>query len=180
MAIELLATENNHILGETFHSMAALRYGAYIAKLSAAPTLDSLRALSGVPLAHGAGPSALRDLVSQYFRDHAATYELRAQLCTDLVNMPVEDAAVRWPEELSPQQPVASIVIPPQESYSHERRIYADDVLSFNPWHALAAHRPLGSIMRIRRQAYEASSAFRHAMNAAPRTEPKDIGDMPD
>jgi hypothetical protein len=53
-------------------------------------------------------------------------------------------------------------------------------VLSFNPWHALADHRPLGSIMRVRIKAYEASTAFRHKMNNAPRIEPRDIAELPD
>ncbi|WP_418955610.1 hypothetical protein [Streptomyces tritici] len=46
------------------------------------------------------------------------------------------------------------------------RRRYADDVLSFSPWHALEAHRPLGSIMRSRRAARPASSDFRHRVEA--------------
>ncbi len=36
-SVETLAAANHHILGETFHSMAAIRYGNYIAKISAAP-----------------------------------------------------------------------------------------------------------------------------------------------
>ena len=33
--------------------------------------------------------------------------------------------------------------------------------LAFNVWHALAAHRPLGGINRVRRWAYPVSSAWR-------------------
>jgi hypothetical protein len=33
--------------------------------------------------------------------------------------------------------------------------------MSFNPWHALVPHRPLGSMNRARRAIYEALSAFR-------------------
>jgi hypothetical protein len=94
--------------------------------------------------------------------------------------MPVEDASVLWPETASPHQPVARIVIPPQEAYSPARRVFADDVLSFNPWQGVAAHRPLGSIMRSRRNAYEASTARRHALNVQPRIEPKTISELPD
>jgi hypothetical protein len=52
-------------------------------------------------------------------------------------------------------------------------------VLSFNPWHGIEAHQPLGSIMRVRRQAYESSSRFRHEMNAQPRREPQNINEVP-
>ena len=46
-SVETLAAANNHILGETFHSMAALRYGEHVAKISAAPLSPNVRALTG-------------------------------------------------------------------------------------------------------------------------------------
>jgi hypothetical protein len=179
-ALQALAASNHHVLGETFHSMAAVRYGDYVAKLSAAPLSDEIRALTGLPVPIDRGESALRDLVVEHFRDHGAEYELRAQLCTTTAEMPIEDASILWPEDKSPHQPIARLIIPPQAAYSDARRIYADDVLSFSPWRGLAAHRPLGSINRIRRAAYEQSSKFRHATNVAPRTEPTAISELPD
>jgi hypothetical protein len=171
------AVPYSHILGETFHSMAALRFGAYVAKISAAPLSGSVRSLKGAPVPDG--DSALRDLVVDFFRDHAAEYEVRAQLLTDLEHMPVEDASVLWPENLSPQQPIGKLTFEVQDPYSSGRRVYGDDVLSFNPWHCLEDHRPLGSIMRIRIKAYEMSSKFRHEMNVQTRLEPKDIAELP-
>ncbi len=173
-----LAASGDHILGETFHSMAAMRFGDYIAKLSAAPLSQSVRDLTGIP-AHNSN-SVLRDLVVQFFRSQTAEYEIHAQLCADLERMPVEDASVKWPDELSPQQPVGKITLPPQEAYSPARRVYADDALSFTAWRCLEAHRPLGSIMRLRLKVYEELSRFRHAMNASPRAEPRDISELPD
>src|ERR1700733_8239471 len=166
-----------HILGETFHSMAALRFGAYVAKISATPLSESVRSLEGTPVPDG--DSTLRDLVVDFFRNNAAEYELRAQLLTDLQQMPVEDASIPWPENLSPHQPIGRLTFPAQDAYSPGRRVYGDDVLSFNPWHCIEEHRPLGSIMRIRIKAYEMSSSFRHQMNAQTRLEPKDINELP-
>jgi hypothetical protein len=171
------AVPYSHILGETFHSMAALRFGAYVAKISAAPLSESVRSLKGTPVPDG--DSALRDLVVDFFRNSSAEYELRAQLLTDLQQMPVEDASVLWREDLSPHQPVGKLTFPSQDAYSPARRVYGDDVLSFNPWHCLDEHRPLGSIMRIRIKAYETSSSFRHHMNVQTRLEPKDITELP-
>lgn len=170
---------NHHILGETFHSMAAMRFGDYVAKISAAPSSADVRALTGRPYDPQHAPSVLRDQIAAFFRSNAATYELRAQLCTDAGRMPIEDASVPWDEERSPHQPVATISLPFQDSYSPARRVYGDEVLSFNPWHCIPEHRPLGSIMRARRKAYEASASFRHAMNLQPRTEPRNIADVP-
>ena len=178
--IDTVGMPNNHILGETFFSMAAVRFGDYVAKLCAAPLSDNVRALTGQLIDSDSGDSALRDLVVDFFKDQGAEYELRAQLCTGVDKMPIEDASVDWPQELSPYQPVARLTIPPQHAYSHARRVFADDVLSFNPWHCIDAHRPLGSIMRARIKAYEASSAFRHERNDRPRIEIDDIAQVPD
>ncbi|HEX2175177.1 MAG TPA: catalase family protein [Nocardioidaceae bacterium] len=176
---EVLATPNHHVLGETFHSMAALRYGDHVAKISAAPLSEELRALTGRPVGRRAGDSALRDLVADFFAHHSAEYEVRAQLCVDVRRMPIEDASVLWPEELSPHHRVAVLHLPAQDAYSDARRRYADDVLSFSPWHALEAHRPLGSIMRSRRVAYPRSSDFRHTVNGVREREPASIDELP-
>jgi hypothetical protein len=185
--VELFAVPNVHILGQTFHTMGALRYGDYIAKLSAAPLSESVRALVDRPVEGRLGDDALRELVVDFFASNSAEYELRAQLCTDLNIMPVEDASKRWPDTrsanqpiASPHEPIAKITFPAQNADSPARRAYADDVLSFNPWHALADHRPLGSINRVRIKVYEASTAFRHKMNNAPRVDPRDITELPD
>lgn len=174
-----LAVANTHILGETFHSMAALRYGDYLAKVSMAPKSAAVKALSGKMVEH-VDDSTMRDLVVEHFRTQGAEYEMRAQLCTDLSRMPVEDASVLWSEDQSPQQPVATLIIPQQDAYSPARRVYGDDVLAFNPWRGIQAHRPLGSIMRVRIKAYETSSTFRHKMNAQPHIEPETVEQIPD
>ncbi|WP_245790305.1 hypothetical protein [Streptomyces monashensis] len=178
-AAETLAAANHHILGETFHSMAALRYGDHVAKVSAAPRSANVKALTGRPVEKKAGGSALRDLVVDFFAHNSAEYDIRAPLCTDIERMPVEDASVLWPEELSPYEVVAVLHLPAQDACSDARRRYADDLLSFSPWHALEAHRPLGSIMRSRRAAYPASSDFRHRFNGIEPQEPSDIKELP-
>jgi hypothetical protein len=177
--LDALASPNHHILGETFHSMAAIRFGDFVAKISAAPLSKSVRDFTGTTYDASHAPSVVRDQIAEFFATHGAEYELRAQLCTDLNTMPVEDASIIWPEDDSPHQPIAKITLLPQNAYSPARRVYADDVLSFNPWHCSPEHRPLGSIMRVRIKAYESSSAYRHAMNVQPRTEPRSIDEVP-
>ncbi len=55
-----------------------------------------------------------------------------------------------------------------------------DEVLSFCPSHALAAHRPLGSLMRARLRAYPALSAWRHRRNGVAAREPRSLDEIPD
>ena len=176
----LAAATSDHILGETFYSMAAIRFGDYVAKVRVVPASAEIKALTGVPIETRDGESVFRDRVVSFFKRNSAQYDLQVQLCTGVSAMPIEDASVEWPETLSPFETVARIVIPVQDAYSPARRVYGDDVLSFNPWHAITAHRPLGSIMRVRKLAYEHSSQFRHAMNVQPRMEPAQLSDVPD
>ena len=54
-----------------------------------------------------------------------------------------------------------------------------DDGLSFSPWHGLAAHRPLGSIMRVRQAAYEQGKRFRAEHNHHTIEEPREAMSLP-
>ena len=178
MTAKVLGDLGNNILGETFWSQAALRFGDYVARISAIPISESLVRLSGQPC-HDDDDGLLKSVV-EYFSKNAAEYELRAQLCTDLKHTPIEDASVDWPEDISPPQPLARITIPPQQADTQARRKYADDVLSFSPWRCLADHRPLGSLMRLRKEAYKTSSALRHHDDKKSMVEPRNISEFPD
>jgi hypothetical protein len=170
-----------NILGESYFSQAPIRYGEYIAKVSVEPASENLKQLRGKHVEHlGKRHSGLRDEAVKFFETETGEWDFCVQLCTDLEKMPVEDASVKWPEDLSPYVPVARIIAGPQNAYTAARRVYVDEKLSFNPWHCLAAHRPLGNIMRSRLVAYKASSNFRHSANGREMIEPKSIDELPD
>jgi hypothetical protein len=164
-----------HILGESFYSQAPVRYGNYIAKLAVVPVSSELTALVQAPLNLNGVPNGLRDAVVEFFHHHSGTWEVRAQLCTDLDEMPVEDASKVWPEKKSPYRAVARITVKPQTAWSEARATAVDDGMSFSPWHGLAAHRPLGSIMRVRKLAYEMGRRFRSEHGGRTIEEPKEL-----
>jgi hypothetical protein len=85
-----------HILGDTFYSQAPLRFGNFIAKMSVAPKSPELKALTRSPLNVNGVPNGLREAVLDFFRKNGGVWEVRAQLCTDLEHMPIENAAVAW------------------------------------------------------------------------------------
>ncbi|MEK9278043.1 catalase family protein [Bradyrhizobium sp. ISRA442] len=182
MLLRALGDPGNNILGETFHTEGALRFGDHVARLRVVPMSESLRKLTGQPC-HDGDDVVLKSVVS-FFSDNSAEYELRAQLCTDLKRTPIEDASIDWPEDVSPPQALGKIALPRQAADSPARRLYANEVLSFDPWRCLAAHRPLGSIMRLRRDAYRMSRALRQQHNQGiakqPPGEPQQIADLPD
>ena len=161
------------ILGETFFSQCPILYGRYMAKISVAPVSTGLLALVDSQVALAGHPDALRDSVVRFFATQEAEWELRVQLCTDIARMPIEDSSVVWPETLSPYIAVARITAPPQLAWSGARSTAIDDGMAFNPWHGVAAHRPLGSIMRIRKSAYALSAGFRAVHNREPVVEPR-------
>jgi hypothetical protein len=168
-----------HLLGETYFSQVPMLFGPYMAKISIAPASAELKALTDAPLNVNGKPNGLRDAVVEFFAATAGEWEVRVQLCTDLQSMPIEDASVVWPEDQSPYVAVARIVAQPQIAWSPSRSLAIDDGMAFSPWHGVSAHRPLGSIMRMRKMAYEMSAKFRAEHNALQITEPRDSNDLP-
>lgn len=169
-----------HILGETFFSQAPILFGPYMAKISVVPVSAELVTLHGKTVALRGHPNALREAVVAFFARHGAEWELRAQFCTDVRQMPIEDASVPWPHQLSPYLTVARIAAPPQSAWSMQRAALVDDGMFFTPWHGVAAHRPLGRVMRARKRAYELSAAFRAEHGGSSRVEPAGPIELPD
>jgi CheY-like chemotaxis protein len=168
-----------HPLGEAYYSQCAMRYGDYIAKLGVFPDTSALKALIDSEL-DIQDENGLRNAVVEFFRTHPAEYVIAIQLCTDLDRMPVENATVEWPEDESPYRPVARLILPPQDAYSPSRVSTIDEDLLFCPAHSLAAHRPLGSIMRARMKAYEVLGNARRQDNGRPVKEPRSLAEIPD
>ncbi len=150
----------SHPLGETYYTAVPLLYGRYIAKLQVVPVSEELTMLTDHHIDVGHGQTPIRDAMIDHFSLYGGQWDVRVQLCTDMETMPIEDAAKVWPEDESPYVTVARLRVEPQVAWSEERS-QVIDAMSFSPWHGLAAHRPLGSIMRLRKSAYEASARFR-------------------
>jgi hypothetical protein len=168
-----------HILGDEFYSQAPFLYGDYMAKIAIKPSSAALRGLSKSPIDLKDKPNGIREAVVDFFRENDGEWDLQAQLCTDLETMPIEDAAKQWPEDRSPYRSVARISVPRQDAWSAARVEAVDEEMSFSPWHALAAHRPLGAINRVRKTVYEAAVRFRAQHNKKKISEPQSIADLP-
>jgi hypothetical protein len=98
-------------------------------------------------------------------------FDIRLQLQTDPHLMPLENNAVLWPTKLSPRVSAATLRIPRQKFDSPAQMEFAKR-LSYNPWHCIPEHRPLGNQSRARRRMYYELSRLRHTMNAVPHYEP--------
>jgi hypothetical protein len=113
----------------------------------------------------------LREAMVATMAEHDVEFDFLIQVQTDARRMPIEDDGIEWPESLSPFVPVARLLLPAQNFDSASQLAFAHN-LSFNPWHALEAHRPLGNQNRARRTIYVELSALRQRMNATPHIEP--------
>ena len=176
-----------HPLGESFSTVAPLRYGNYVAKIGFAPASENLKALIGKGIDLGEDYNALEEEIKRFFRHEEGVWDVKVQLALAAEpgteekdkDFPIEKADKPWPEEKSPWQTVARITMPAQDSYSDARQLYVDEELSFSPWHALAAHQPLGGIMRSRLKAYEEARKYRAQRNARDIVEPTSVSDIP-
>ncbi len=186
--LEGIGAAATHILGESFSTVAPLRYGDYVCKLGIAPASENLKELTGKAVDLGEDYNALGNLIMRFFRHETAVWDVKVQLALapesadaaeEDKEFPIELADKEWPEGKSPWQTVAQITAGPQDTYSDARQLFVDERLSFSPWHALEAHRPLGGIMRSRLKAYEQAKMYRAQRNDREMAEPQSIAEVP-
>ena len=117
------------------------------------------------------GENYLRDAMVRTLAAGDWTFDFMVQLQTDAHLMPIEDATVKWPEEISPYVPVAHLRLPAQ-TFTSDAQLRFADVLRYNPWHSLPEHRPLGNSNRARRRMYAEMARLRQSMNQVEHVEP--------
>lgn len=149
-----------------YWSMAPYLFGDKAIKFSARPC-----AIHEGVYQETDSPDFLADNMQKNLDTGEGCFELMVQFQTNAKDMPVENPMKEWSEKASPFRKVADIHIPSQTFRDPEQMSFCEN-LSFTPWHALPAHRPLGGINRLRKTVYETISRLRHELNQAPRREP--------
>jgi hypothetical protein len=174
---ELLAFLSNlhipwqNLLSYTYWSMGAVRHGDYIAKIRFRPTATSMAQIRHREVNPKTSLEPFRETLVSEARERDHIFELQVQLCTDPARMPVQNTSIEWKEGLSPFVTVALITIPAQ-NISDAANLEAADKTSIMAWRVREAHRPLGEIMRARKEVYRHSSILRHQLNKQERREP--------
>jgi hypothetical protein len=113
----------------------------------------------------------LRDAMVKALSESDVELDFRIQLQTDAFLMPIENNAVYWSERLSPRVSVATLRLPKQKFDSPAQIAFARK-LSYNPWHTIAEHRPLGNQSRARHRMYHELCKLRQRMNNVEHYEP--------
>jgi len=166
-----------NLLLSTYWTMAAVRHGAYIAKVRVAPVRAFADQVVRHSLDSSSAPEVFRPALVAELQERPYEFDVQVQLCTDLDRMPVEEPTVEWPEALSPFVTVAKLRLP-QQNINGQENLRQADAVSFTPWRSTEEHRPLGSIMRARKEVYRQSSLLRHQLNHQVRKEPKNLAEV--
>jgi len=127
--------------------------------------------LKRTPVPRFPSDNYLREAMIKTLSEEDVYFDFMIQLQKDPHRQPIEDASIEWKESQTPFIPVAKIHIPKQKFDSLAQLEFAD-VLSFNPWHCLPDHRPLGNINRARKALYWEMSQLRMEMNGVQHYEP--------
>ncbi len=169
IALKTLSPAPESPVATTYNSIAPFKLGPHNIKYRVIPDPASCPSYE-LPEQNADLPNFLRSaLYQQLSLDRMpACFALQVQRQNPEYYMPIEDPSVEWSEAISPFETVATIKVPAQDFDSREQNLLCDN-LSFNPWHALPEHRPIGGINRLRKAVYEAVSVYRHQRNDAPQ-----------
>ncbi|WP_172151857.1 catalase family protein [Pseudomonas tumuqii] len=165
IALKTLAPAPQSPVATTYNSIAPFKLGPHNIKYRVIPTPESCPDYA-LPTPNKDLPNFLRSaLYQQLSLDRTpACFALQVQRQNPAYYMPIEDPSVEWDESITPFETVAKIELPAQDFDSREQNLFCDN-LSFNPWHSLPEHRPIGGINRLRKAVYEAVSVYRQERN---------------
>ena len=140
---------------QAFFSAAPIACGAYAVRVRLVPDPGNGRA-------HKAAPADWGGDFSDRLRKQPLHWDLQLQPFVSEELTPIEDASVNWP---TPYTTVARLTLPQQDTASKAGQALTTQIEAavFDPWQALAAHRPLGEVMRARKVVYFESQKGRGA-----------------
>ena len=146
-------------LGKKFNGFAAERFDTVV-PIQCGPyaVRARLKPVGNPP------PQARSKDIAQDMRERLAAgslhWDLELQFFVDEATTPIEDASRPWPDAETPVVTVARLTLPQQ---GIDAAAADAEAAKFDPWSGLAAHRPLGEVMRARKVAYLESQKGRQA-----------------
>ncbi len=142
-----------------FYSVSPYSFGDRKVKYSISPVVSENRGSypkSAIP--DNAPPNYLQQAMADQLAQGEVVFEFLIQFYQDEESTPMDNAMVTWE---TPFVKVAKIAIP-EQYFTAPGQLEKSDLASYNPWHCLKAHAPLGSINLGRRFIYQELAAYRH------------------
>lgn len=139
---------------EKFYTAMPFACGPYAARARLLPASTEV---------NPAANASWSDDVSNRLAKGTLRFEFQLQFFVDEDRTPIEDQTNEWPEDVAPFVTVGVLTLPTQDPQSAEGSALAAsiDEAAFDPWNALADHRPLGEAMRARKVVYYQSQIWR-------------------
>ncbi len=140
------------MLGKKFDGFASGRFNTAV-PLQCGPYAVKVRLTPA-----GAPPGPRSRDIAEDMRERLAngplSWDLDLQFFVDETTTPIEDASRAGPDAETPIVTVARLTLPRQGRDRGDDVAAEAEVAKFDPWGGLAAHRPLGEVMRARKAAY--------------------------
>ncbi len=148
-----------------YYTAAPVSWGKAAVKVSFEPALKPDPAL-----ARGKSPTYLGEEMTSRVQKAPVIYDMRIQFFDSATTTPIELHDVKWE---TPYVTVARLTLGKQDPTSARGQKVSAFIekLSFDPWHALEEHRPLGNVMRARNFAHRLSTQERGAGSEPDGTE---------
>ncbi|MEP7267129.1 MAG: catalase family protein [Saprospiraceae bacterium] len=165
--VKKAATRIGSLLEQNYWSTTPYQFGDHAAiKFQFRSTLNKDTIIPPTP-----DPDYLKNQMVQFFKGSDLTFDFMIQFQENAETMPIEDPTIKWNSEF---YKLATLYIPKQEFDIDKNRQYGE-ALSFNPWHSLSLHRPLGGLNRARLAIYSQLAEYRNKVNGLPVFEPQDM-----
>ena len=138
----VLLSKVRSVATEHYVSPAPITFGPYAGRLSVRPAAGTSPAAP-----RAATDDFLREELADRLREGDLMFDFEVQFFVNERLTPIEDTSVAWKPEHAPYLTVARLRIPRCDLADPRTRAQSEavDRLSFTPWHATEAHRPLGA-----------------------------------
>lgn len=163
---KMLSSKILHPLNAQFHSESPYQLGPdFVAKYSIEPTdprrfFDTAKAIDHDGLSAALKASLRSDPIRLKLFVHVLPTNKPPRGFESLADV-VEDATLEWGKLGAEKHHVANITVDARQDPTTAESMQSAEAIRFNPWNALVAHRPLGSLNRARWLAYRAGQRRR-------------------
>jgi hypothetical protein len=149
-------------VGKRFSGFATEAFGS-VAPIACGPYLVRVRLTAASKQINPKAKEGWAQDIGVRLRGAPLVHELQLQFFTDEARTPVEDLTCEWPEAVAPWLTVARLTVGQQDPDSPTGKALSAEIeaATFDPWVALATHRPVGDVMRARKAVYRVSQMGR-------------------
>ena len=145
------------LAANTYFTAAPIKWGRYAVKVS-----FKSRVTVDPNSPRGSSATYLADELTERVKAGPLTWDMQLQFYSDPESTPIELNDVVWKGDWIN---IGTLTLPQQDPTSERGRKVSAFIeqASFDPWHALVEHQPIGNMMRARNVAYRLSTQLRSA-----------------